>query len=598
MDTRREHLEDRPDIHESRMWQTENILSSLRSSLNSRTVFRRSYHDPDEYIQVAGENQQIASPSKSPLDWPLRNSPFPKEWNDPNSSLPPFDRSLRTREASIGVLVVSALAAAGCFAYSIYIYAARPSIQIDHVNLGTAAREVVTLAVLTVLAFITDQLSYIHSTSLRWALYSEGRLGFNTNIRLFTSSKHSLPNSWFVNMLSIFFLVLSFAAAAQLFIQFWLSSSELGQQIFINEPTAINITALFALGIGLLGQTIIGVFCIIQPIPSWSANPLNTTLAALHAGTIHNPGRCMLPVHDRAAKSGAYKPTPRQSSAWNTKISVRWVFAFIWVLGILSLIPIPAWAIVERVEYPSARISLTNTPLGFFISPSQNNPIPSFHTVVQGILALLLFCGLQGLQTMGLHCAELLVNMARDESCWRRAALPRSDLGPDVGAKQSMSRGTHYQTSPFAAAATSWQNAILFFMKAVMHFLFSQTVALASVPVEDFSAADISFDADGAPSTRSLAFVVRLPFALAYGGSALLVALFVTYLAFRCPKGPQPAAFGHIQTLADLIDDWSTNSQGRFWWGGKNANRDGTRHAGMSANPDGLSRIQTDELYA
>lgn len=598
MDTRRDLLENRPDIHESRLWQTESILSSVRSSLNNRTVFRRSYHDPDDYIQVAGEEGQIVSPSKSPLDWPLRNSPFPKEWNDPNSSLPPFDRSLRTRQASIGVLVVGGLGAAACFAYSVYIYAARPSIQINRVNLGTAAREVVTLAVLTVLTFITDQLSYIHSTSLRWALYSEGRLEFNTNIRLFTSSKQSLPNRWFVNALSIFFLVLSFAAAAQLFIQFWLSSSELSQQIFVDEPTAVNITALFALGIGLLGQTIVGVFCIVRPIPSWSANPLNTTLAALHAGTVHNPGRCMLPVHDRAAKSGAYKPSLQQSSAWNTKKSVRWVLAFIWLLGILSLIPIPAWAIVERVEYSSASVSLTNTPLGFFISPSQSNPIPSFHTVIQGILALLLFCGLQGIQTMGLHCAELLVNMARDESCWRKAALRSSDAGPAVGAKQSLGKGASYWTDPFAAAAMSWQNAILFVMKAGMHFLFSQTVALASVPVEDVSAVDISFDADGAPSMRSLAFVVRLPFALAYGGSALLVALFVTYLAFRTPKGPQPAAFGHIQTLADLVDDWSTNAKGRFWWGGKDGNGDGTGHAGTSAEPARLGRIQMDALYA
>lgn len=195
---------------------------------------------------------------------------------------------------------------------------------------------------------------------------------------------------------------------------------------------------------------------------------------------------------------------------------------------------------------------------------------------------------------MGLHCAELLVNMARDESAWRKAALPASESGR----KRSMSRGAAYQTSPFVAAATSWQNAILFVMKAAMHFLFSQTVALASVPVEDVDAVNMSFDANGAPSTRSLAFVVRLPFALAYGVAALLVACFITYLALRRPNGPQPAAFGHIQTLADLIDDWSTNSEGRFWWGDKNVNRNGTRHAGTAVNPEGLAKIQVDALYA
>lgn len=585
MEWRRE-LENRPDIHESRIWQTEAILSSVRSQINS--AFRRSYHDPDEYIQVAGEESTVGT-NKSQLDWPLSNSQFRKDWVDETSNLPSFDRSLGTRQASIGILIIGALVATGCFAYSTYVYAARSSIQINHINFGQDAREVAALAVLTILTFLTDQLSYVHSVSLRWALYNEGRLDFNSNIRLFTSSKNSLPNSWFSNLLSMFFLVLSYAAVSQLFIQFWLHPSNLSQEVLLPVPTAVNVTAIFALGIGLLGQTLIGVFCIIREIPSWSSNPLNTTLAALRAGTKHNSGRCMLSVHDLASKSDAYKPKLRQSNALKAKKAVRWVLVFMWVLALLSLIPILAWVIVEKVRHSFAAVSLSMTPIGFWIAPSQDNPYPSFSLPVQSILALLLFCGMQGLQTVGLHCAELLVNMARDEGVWRQAAIPSGYLNP----QQTVKKGATYRTNSFVSATFSWQNAILFIFKAVMHWQFSQTVALASVPVEG-----TSFDANGVPTTRTLAFVVRLPFALAFGISAIIVSLFVTYLAFMQPKGPQPASFGHIQTLADLIDDWRTNAKGNFWWGSKDINRDGTRHAGTSPNLERLGKIAMDALYA
>ncbi len=59
----------------------------------------------------------------------------------------------------------------------------------------------------------------------------------------------------------------------------------------------------------------------------------------------------------------------------------------------------------------------------------------------------------------------------------------------------------------------------------------------------------------------------------------------MTYLAIHKPKGPQPAAYGHIQTLANLIDDW--NPSMKMWWGHKSigdAEKDGERvyHAGES----------------
>lgn len=50
----------------------------------------------------------------------------------------------------------------------------------------------------------------------------------------------------------------------------------------------------------------------------------------------------------------------------------------------------------------------------------------------------------------------------------------------------------------------------------------------------------------------------------------LAVALFIlattfTFLATRRPRGPQPVAYGHVQTLANLVDVWSPT----MWWGHK-----------------------------
>jgi hypothetical protein len=42
-------------------------------------------------------------------------------------------------------------------------------------------------------------------------------------------------------------------------------------------------------------------------------------------------------------------------------------------------------------------------------------------------------------------------------------------------------------------------------------------------------------------------------------------ALVCTFIARRRPRGPQPAAYGHLQTLANLVDNWSPT----MWWGHK-----------------------------
>ena len=61
------------------------------------------------------------------------------------------------------------------------------------------------------------------------------------------------------------------------------------------------------------------------------------------------------------------------------------------------------------------------------------------------------------------------------------------------------------------------------------------------------------------------------------GFGLFIFAVVSTVLARRRPHGPQPAAYGHLQTLANLVDEWSPT----MWWGHK-ANGKPIHHAGKS----------------
>lgn len=55
----------------------------------------------------------------------------------------------------------------------------------------------------------------IHYMSLRWALFHEGTLKFNSNLRLFTSAKTCPANRAPVNYTSLVLLVISYTGASQ-----------------------------------------------------------------------------------------------------------------------------------------------------------------------------------------------------------------------------------------------------------------------------------------------------------------------------------------------------------------------------------------------
>lgn len=71
-----------------------------------------------------------------------------------------------------------------------------------------------------------------------------------------------------------------------------------------------------------------------------------------------------------------------------------------------------------------------------------------------------------------------------------------------------------------------------------------------------------------------------------YAILAIGTAVFTTWIVTRRYRGSQPAAFENVQTVADLVDVWSTDDKGRCWWGDKIPREEDSkvaRHAGTAS---------------
>lgn len=193
--------------------------------------------------------------------------------------------------------------------------------------------------------------------------------------------------------------------------------------------------------------------------------------------------------------------------------------------------------------------------------------IPYFWECFLGVIYL---CFIQGTQTCGLHAVELVVNMSRDEAAWRRASST-SGVKP-AGSDESL-----------VAAVKSWENGVLFVAKAVLHWITREAV----MPTLN-------------PTKGKFWLCVAYSRFFVYAMLAISTAIFTTWIATRGYRGPQPAAFGNVQTLADLINDWRTDDKGRFWWGDKTPreeDRNVARHARTASRKEDLGVVSLDWRY-
>jgi hypothetical protein len=154
-------------------------------------------------------------------------------------------------------------------------------------------------------------------------------------------------------------------------------------------------------------------------------------------------------------------------------------------------------------------------------------------------LGLIIQCLVLALITLGLHCAELIAHIHRDEAVWRKATTV--GVNPTGGI---LSQGR-----------VMWPLWVIFTFKSVVHWVFGSAFS-----------ANCYFTANFIPLT-TLTFLF------------FLLALFIEVLLRYEPKGPQPATYGNLKALIHLVDDWEHR---RIFWGDKGEETDGIRRAGTS----------------
>ncbi|TVY84882.1 hypothetical protein LSUE1_G001076 [Lachnellula suecica] len=470
-----------------------------------------------------------------------------------------LDKAIGTRNLCIFGLFLSWLTGVAAFAggtYCVYltIQGFKPHFEISHL-----AKEVLPLGINIILTFLNESMGYIHSTSLRWSLQTEDHLTFSSNLRLLSSSKISKPNKWYSNLLFLLCIVLSYATTSLIFLgwnpalmkTFSAEAFPTGYSPSSSSPMIeVSGVALIVFGISLLGQASISTWALATTlIPTWSSNPLDTVFACIDETIpipiIRRKTRCMKSVHQREEDSWPTVPQWRQGPAFTAHHEVKWVLALLWALvplgglwggaiyamilkgnknGVLgnswTFIPVFTGLQIKETTCPAARCTDGTSVLNVGWTANSG--------MLGNVGSIFLIGAFQAGVTLALHCAELLVNLSRDEGIFRMAITPK---------------GTDPRYNSIAAAFTSWQTITLFAFKAAVHWLFGLSIN------NDFR----------------LGVNMYPPQIFYFTAFALAVAIFATYVSLRRPSGPLPATFGHLQTMADLIDEWSNC----MFWGHK-----------------------------
>ena len=440
---------------------------------------------------------------------------------------------------------------------------------------GVAPTTILPLLFALIVTFCNECLGFIHTTTLRWALWREGRLDFNSNLRLLTQTKNSKPNAWYVNLFTIFVTSLSYASAGQILLVN--EGYGMGKNTTL-QFVGFSVPAMGILTFSLFSQAVIATWCLWElklQTATWSSNALNNSLVCHQKGVPHHVGRSLAPLKrpNTETSKTRIRPSKRQITLSTARPFVRVILGLLGFTVVVTLI----WAILTRqYGHDSSRSGVED----YFKSASSNwlHHGQSINFLARGsdqvdpwtcsLIGVGITLGAQVTYTLGLHCTELLVNASRDERNWRCAANLKG-------------KGAGLETNAIKDAFESWETVALFLLKTTIHWVFGEALEITI-------------------NSGSAIFVIWANPLFVLTGLMALVALFGTYLCFRRHSGPQPAAWGHIQTIVDLVDDWGNDNETLFWGDKGVVARDGEgeiRHAGTSARAEALGEIRMDAKY-
>ncbi|KAK4122793.1 hypothetical protein N657DRAFT_620872 [Parathielavia appendiculata] len=470
------------------------------------------------------------------------------------------DDSVFTRAWCVFGLVVSWIVGIGTLlAGGICVYLEHRDGAAAHIVLSHMWREILPLGLNILVTLLNDSMGYVHTCSPRWSLQREGKLDFNSNLRLLTAAKHSRANGIIPNAVYLTGIVISYGSTSLIFLSLNPELARLLDKDYDDADTTgvhINAVAVITLGAGFLLQALITNWALAEThIPTWSSNPFDVVRACIideHDGHRVEPriGRCMMSVHLAMEDARACKPRPRQSPMVAAHHHVRGILILLWILPVLAGI----WGggvyghLLKGTKNGVLGRSWSLLPV--FTGKTDSNCSTrqctdgtsvvnmgwSAHGAAGLVGSVFLIMAFQSVVTLSLHCAELIVNLSRDEKVYREL------IGP---------RGTNGHYNSILAAFTSWRTLFLFILKAGVHWMFGLAINLQ----------------------YQLGVNMHPPQIFYFGAFSLAAAIFGLLLSVWRPKGYLPASYGHIQTIADVVDEWADS--GSMFWGEKSRGNPG-----------------------
>ncbi|KZT21951.1 hypothetical protein NEOLEDRAFT_718243 [Neolentinus lepideus HHB14362 ss-1] len=411
--------------------------------------------------------------------------------------------------------------------------------------LGSIPAEVLPLPLFLVVTLVTEATGFAHGTALKWQLLKERRLEFNASLRFMTASGGWI-NGRIMNIILFITLVATNSSTSFVFVS-----------VQGDNAVLVSYLPLIILGIAIIiqaGLSTIAVVC--SNIPTWSGSIVDVGPALLAQDiTWRIPGRCMRgiddghPIDQTPVLPRERHPTLWEISSWRE--SVRLIVIFPVILAVLFLVGFAFMMHRLRGDWSVWK----NLTQGVTISGYGSGVLPATRLG----WAFAVICIVQTPVALALHVSELTVLMYRDEANWKSACKK--------GARS---------LNPIMTVIGSWASVLLLIVKPVCHWVSGTAV---NFQVLNKAPADSGFTAQSALTIRPL-FVVVL------AGLLFGLSLFVFIIAIRRPTGYQPVTYGHLQTLINLVDEWSPV----MYWGHKYTSE--ICHAGTSTlklppvNPD------------
>ncbi|KAJ7450800.1 hypothetical protein FB451DRAFT_1285174 [Mycena latifolia] len=432
--------------------------------------------------------------------------------------------------------------------------------------MSSAQRTVFSISITFILTVITSFISGPRATLLKWALAQEGRLEFNSSSNFFISTG-GLFSSTGAIATSVYALatVLTFASAGFITVPFDLRDGIEGsdnRHLLFSERYYVifHHLPLIVTGLCVSVQALLTLASYREyTIPTWSSQPFDVAAAVFSLGLVSRvEGRCLADVN--AANPNT--PLPKRPSRVHPRLAD--------VRPALTLLP-PAGILLGTFIF-----ALTFTPT---LDPNHNLTGPTALNsasiaFTNGAVALALLAAFQVPLTVYFHALDVAERVVADEMAWRSAGTAEG-FHPSSGLKGLRPGG---------------RTMLTFGSKVGIQYSYSNGIAfiVGAFPVRGPLSGTDQIDT----VWHIGAAVTFVSFYLYFAGVCLTMTA-VLYKVFGDPgkfRSYQPAAYGHIQTLVNAIDDWSPV----MYWGHKIGGE--VCHAGTSPHP--LRPLQSKSLYA